>query len=607
MSSCHKKSLVGLRALVLITLVSCAAQAEAWWAPEWTQRKPLRLDTTATGANLNSPVTDATVLIRLHGGNFPQFLNIRDGGADLRFVGGDDLTPLKYHVEKFDAAAQIALVWVKLPVLNPQTTDNPFYLYFANPAAVDGADAGATYDVDTALVLHFGGAALLADSTAYQNTVTGDAIANPASLLGQGVLLSGNGALTVADSPPLRFTADKGFTVALWARFDTLPAASGYLLDRIGSAGQRLSVTANGSELVADYAGQRIASTAPLVAGQWHHIAITAGAGTLRLYLDGSEVANAPVTLTDLDGAITVGGAADGSGALAVALDEVVVSSVQRSADAIALATTVQGLRNDQALTYSADEAAEAAATTADGGQSAGHFAIIFKHVFGNDDALVEQLVIGVCGLMMMIAVLVMVLKGVALVRARGATARFLKAYENLAPTIDDPNAGFTSLYDRTRAFKDSPLFRVYRRGLDEVRSRFSPAVGAAPAGLDEKAMMSLRAGLDAVMVREGQKLNSQLVLLTIAISGGPFIGLLGTVVGVMVTFAAIAATGDVNIAAIAPGMAAALLATVAGLGVAIPALFGYNYLGSQVKELSADMHVFADEFMARVNEYYGH
>ena len=123
---------------------------------------------------------------------------------------------------------------------------------------------------------------------------------------------------------------------------------------------------------------------------------------------------------------------------------------------------------------------------------------------------------------------------------------------------------------------------------------------------MNKRALISIQAALDAVMVREGQRLNAQMVLLTIAISGGPFIGLLGTVVGVMVTFAAIAASGDVNINAIAPGMAAALLATTAGLAVAIPALFGYNYLGSKVKELSADMHVFADEFLARMNEIYG-
>ena len=48
------------------------------------------------------------------------------------------------------------------------------------------------------------------------------------------------------------------------------------------------------------------------------------------------------------------------------------------------------------------------------------------------------------------------------------------------------------------------------------------------------------------------------------------------------------------------------LLATVAGLGVAIPALFGYNYLSAKVKELNADMHVFADEFSARINEQFG-
>lgn len=114
-----------------------------------------------------------------------------------------------------------------------------------------------------------------------------------------------------------------------------------------------------------------------------------------------------------------------------------------------------------------------------------------------------------------------------------------------------------------------------------------------------------VKASLDATVVRENQKLNSLMVLLTIAISGGPFLGLLGTVVGVMITFAAIAATGDVNVAAIAPGIAAALVATVAGLAVAIPALFGYNYLGSRIKAISADMHVFVDEYIARIAETY--
>ena len=94
--------------------------------------------------------------------------------------------------------------------------------------------------------------------------------------------------------------------------------------------------------------------------------------------------------------------------------------------------------------------------------------------------------------------------------------------------------------------------------------------------------------------MRENHALNDGLVFLTISIAGGPFMGLLGTVVGVMITFAAIAATGEVNINAIAPGIAAALVATVAGLLVAIPALLGYNYLVSRMKtviERHAGLH----------------
>jgi biopolymer transport protein ExbB len=76
----------------------------------------------------------------------------------------------------------------------------------------------------------------------------------------------------------------------------------------------------------------------------------------------------------------------------------------------------------------------------------------------------------------------------------------------------------------------------------------------------------------------------------------------------VMITFAAIAAAGDVNVNAIAPGIAAALVATVAGLVVAIPALFGYNWLLSRVKNISATLHVFVDELVTKVAEAYaGH
>jgi biopolymer transport protein ExbB len=110
---------------------------------------------------------------------------------------------------------------------------------------------------------------------------------------------------------------------------------------------------------------------------------------------------------------------------------------------------------------------------------------------------------------------------------------------------------------------------------------------------------------LDSGFVQETQRINKMMVMLTIAISGGPFLGLLGTVVGVMITFAAIAASGDVNVNAIAPGIAAALVATVAGLGVAIPALFAYNYLITRIKDATNEMQVFVDELITRMAESY--
>ena len=118
---------------------------------------------------------------------------------------------------------------------------------------------------------------------------------------------------------------------------------------------------------------------------------------------------------------------------------------------------------------------------------------------------------------------------------------------------------------------------------------------------LTPQALEVVRAGLDATIVEESHRLNGRLVFLTLSVSGAPFLGLLGTVIGIMITFASIAMAGDVNVNTIAPGVAAALTATVSGLMVAIPVLFGYNYLSSQIGELTADMEVFANELLGKL------
>jgi len=84
-------------------------------------------------------------------------------------------------------------------------------------------------------------------------------------------------------------------------------------------------------------------------------------------------------------------------------------------------------------------------------------------------------------------------------------------------------------------------------------------------------------------------------------VSGAPFLGLLGTVVGIMITFATIALQGDVNVSTIAPGVAAAITTTVAGLVVAIPAMFAYNFLTLRIRSLTTAMELFNNELLGRI------
>lgn len=587
-----------MRLLVAVLALCLSSNALAWWNEQWTQRKQIGLDTTTSGANTAEVLAEVPVLVRLHSGNFPQFLETGDKGADFRFVSGDDLTALKYHVERFDAIAEMAFVWVKVPVVNPGGDKDSIYLYFGNATAPPADDPGGTFDVNTVAAFHFSETTgLPIDSTAYATTVSsGRTFPAPASLIGSGATLSGGEPLVLGPAPQLQLDPAQGWTFETWVRLNGLPAEPAYLLDFQAAEGGRLSLVIEGSRVSARLGIGEAVSTAPLSPSTWHHVAVVVSGDGLQLYLDGSRVGSAAVATTPMTGPIHVGGSADGNAALAADLDELRISNIARSADWISFNARVQGADNDRILRYGLDTSGEG------GPKRAGNFGIIFQNVFGKPEAWVEQAVIILCGLMMLAAAVIMYLKSVALSRAAAATRKFLVAYGGLGQKQDDDLA---ALYE-ARQFRDSPLWRVYHVGIDEVRKRMSPAVGAAYSGLESRSLAAVRAAMDAIMVRESQRLNSQLVLLTIAISGGPFIGLFGTVVGVMVTFAAIAATGDVNIAAIAPGMAAALLATVAGLGVAIPALFGYNWLSSRVKDQVADMRVFADELEARFAEQYG-
>ncbi|RYD61981.1 MAG: hypothetical protein EOP83_15765 [Verrucomicrobiaceae bacterium] len=220
---------------------------------------------------------------------------------------------------------------------------------------------------------------------------------------------------------------------------------------------------------------------------------------------------------------------------------------------------------------------------------------------------------IGICVLMIAVGWTVAARKFFYLNSVQKGNAEFLRQWHLLSSDLTaldhaDANSvkSFGGNADSTMQalLEKSPFFDIYHIGSEEIRHRLAQD-RTHRKGLTGRSIQAIRAALDAGLVRVQHKLTNGLVYLTISIAGGPYVGLLGTVVGVMITFAIIAKSGEVDVNSIAPGIASALLATVAGLVVAIPALFVYSYLNTRIKDMVAEMHVFIDEFVAKMAEFY--
>lgn len=600
-----------MRKLLLALIFFVPAVSQAWWNNDWNFRKEITLDLSASGANIGESIADVPVLLRLHAGNFPYFTDAKPDGSDLRIVAGDDKTPLQFHIERFDATNQLAFLWVRLPQLAAGSKDTKIFVYYGNAKIGPGASAKASYDANQSLVLHFSEPdGLPKDSTANGNNVsTSTAAANPASLIGGGLKFEIGRTMTVPASSSLRLTPAKGMTLSAWVK-PTGPQTDAYVA-ALEEGGNSLTLGMDGSSARARFtrtgtAPVTIKST-DLAADAWHHLALVVNGAKLTLYVDGVAEGDAAITPTEIAGTLTLGGSAAGGHSYFGELDEVGAASVPRPIAWLQAAARSQGVQAPL-VTYGADAQRESGGTS--------YFATTMKNV--TPDGWV---VIGILAGMFVIAIMIMIGKAIYLQRVAAGNAAFLKEFQKLRgdPTAldhEEAEDGDDALDQSALApnsagaderFGMSMLYRLYHHGVQEMTGRIGlkAAGAAAVTTLSPQAIAAIRATMDATLVRMTQRLQSQMVLLTIAISGGPFLGLLGTVVGVMITFAAIAASGDVNVNAIAPGIAAALAATVAGLAVAIPSLFGYNWLNTRIKGISADMRVFVDEFITRVAEHY--
>ena len=217
----------------------------------------------------------------------------------------------------------------------------------------------------------------------------------------------------------------------------------------------------------------------------------------------------------------------------------------------------------------------------------------------------------------------VIITKARQLYRARKAAAKFFKAYRDNRDPLELARTG--------QEFDGAPAYEVYYTGAEEteyqlknnpvkvtqVASMTSPH-GAAPNGaetdivarnitvkMSQGAFDQVRASLERAVSAQGLALEKGMIILSTAVAGGPFIGLLGTVWGVMETFSGIARANAASLTAMAPGVAGALIATVVGLFVAIPAMFAYNYMVTMVRAITQELDAFASEYATALEHKY--
>lgn len=215
------------------------------------------------------------------------------------------------------------------------------------------------------------------------------------------------------------------------------------------------------------------------------------------------------------------------------------------------------------------------------------------------DRATIEAKAIIVClALFSIIAWSVMIAKALQMRRAKKLNQFFGVEYRTQKNVLD--------VYDRRVQADGCPLFMVYQAGSVELDARLkNPGGEGRKKFVSLKGMEHVKRSMENTVAQESLKLESGLILLAIAVSGAPFLGLLGTVWGVMDTFGGIAQSGSASMAAMAPGVAAALITTVAGLLVAIPSMFGYNWLVHNLRVLTVELDNFAQDLVSKMETEY--
>ena len=178
---------------------------------------------------------------------------------------------------------------------------------------------------------------------------------------------------------------------------------------------------------------------------------------------------------------------------------------------------------------------------------------------------------------------------------ARKATKKFMAAYTSTRDPLD--------IQKRGEEFDGAPAYALYERGAEEVAYQLekNTVTVKGERRISLSSYEAVKVVLEEAASAQAMSLEKGMIVLSTAVAGGPFIGLLGTVWGVMSTFAGIAASNSASLTAMAPGVAAALVATVTGLLVAIQAMFAYNFMVTTVRAITQELDGFASRYANQI------
>lgn len=601
------------RLLCLLALATALhAEEKLWLDPGYTIRKKIDIDTKA--AAIADPIGTSAVLVRLHEGVM-SFMSAKEDGSDLRFTLDDHKTVLKHHVEKWDSLLNEAYVWVQVPELKPAASTS-IWLYYGNAAAAGPDAAKETYTADSVLVYHFADAAKVgSDSSATGANAEGAPPPAAGSLIGSGLRVFGQAPVKVNTLP--EWAPGAPLTISTWIKPSAL-AADAVILSRRDGANALVLGLNNGVPFI-EINKQRSSPGAPVSASAWTHLAAVHDAGTTTVYVNGKSYGQLAAAMPSLKTPVEISKDSTGAGLAGYTgeLDELQIAKTARPAGFIAFAAMNQGTTADaqKLLVVGSDESSDHEEES----EIAKHLTLIAD--ISKDLTFDGWVVIVLCALLAVVGWLIAIGKFFYINTIEKASKEFLKRWHSISSDLtsidhEDENSvkslGGTASAKSMRLMRKSPLYQIYHIGSEEINNRLKDGPGPREKdgvkptkGLSGRSIQAIKATLHGGMVREVQKLNGKLVFLTIGIAGGPYLGLLGTVIGVMITFAVIAKSGEVEVNSIAPGIAGALLATVAGLAVAIPALFIYSYLSSRIKDVVSNMETFIDEFIAKMAEHH--